>query len=167
VPCEIVGRELRVNDDEVLLHWSLVAFPQTRIGRIPPSAYISAISGPDGSGHYTLTVELNLYTDPNALGGLPTDDAAAFRVNDVVTVLNTDGSDASSANTQEVQSISGQLIVIDGNFAGNLAAGQVLVFGDRADAISAQYDYFVYEAATTDSPPNIGSSTDEPWRYGE
>jgi len=167
VPCEIVGRELRVNDDEVLLHWSLVAFPQTRIGRIPPSGYIETVSGPDGSGNYQVTVAANLYTDPNALGGLPTDDAAAFRVSDVVTVLDTDGSDASSANTQEVQSISGQRIVIDGNFAGNLAAGQVLVFADRADAISAQYDYFVYEAATTDSPPNIGASSDEPWRYGE
>ena len=52
--------------------------------------------------------------------------------------------------------------MIDGNFSGALAAGKVLVFSDRASAVSAQYDYFVYFAATTDTPPNIGTSTDKP-----
>jgi len=167
VACEIVGREVALDEKGARISFDLVAFTEARIGRVSASAYIVGTSGPDGDGNYALDLASNLYTDAASLGDLPTDDAGGFRALDVVTLCNADGSDGASTVTQAVVSVSGDRVVIDGNFSGSLAAGKVLVFSDRASAVSAQYDYFVYFAATTDTPPNIGASTDKPWRYGE
>ena len=167
VACEIVGREIAVNEAGASIAFDLVAFTEARIGRVSASGFIMSVSGPDGGGNYTLTMNSNLYTDDASLSGLPTQDAASFRVGDVVTLANLDGSDAASTATQIVTTVSGDTVTIDGNFGGALAAKLVLVFSDRASAVSAEYDYFVYYAGQGDTPPNIGASTDKPWRYGE
>lgn len=167
VACEVVSRELAVNEDAAGFSFGLLAFTESRIGRVSASGYILGTSGPDGSGDFTLDLADNVYTDSQSLGLLPTLDADAFRAGDVVTLANLDGSDAASTTTQIVQSVTGSQAVIDGNFGGALTAGAVLVFSDRAASVTAQHDFFVYFAATTDSPPNIGASTDKPWRFGE
>jgi len=167
VACEIVGREIAVNDDGAKIGFDLVAFTEARVGRVSASGYILSVTGPDGSGNYTLDLNSNTYTDAASLGSLPVTDAASFRALDVVTLASLDGADAASTATQIVQSVSGDQVVLDGNFSGSLAAGTVLVFSDRASSIAAQYDYFVYFAGQTDTPPNIGTSADKPWRFGE
>jgi len=167
VACEITDREISVNEGGVGLGFKLLAFTTTRVGRVSASGYTTGLSGPDGSGDYTLDIAENVYTDPHSVGGLPTTDAASFRAGDAVTLQNLDGSDAAATATQIVQSVSSTQVVIDGNFSSALATGLVLIFADRASAVSDQHDGYVYFAGQTDSPPNIGSSTDKPWRYGE
>jgi len=167
VACEIIGREISATPDYTGIRFTLLAFATTRTGRVSPSAYIMGTSGPDGDGNYTLTVASTLYTDPASLGTLPTNDAQAFTAGDIITLSNTDGSDAASTVTQAVESVAADTVVINGNFSGALAAGLIVVYADRSAAVSDQYERFVYFAATTDSPPNVGSSTDKPWRFGE
>jgi len=160
VPLEVVGRELAISKKRAGFRWKLLGnAPGMRFGRVPPSAYVSSVSG---AGPYTVTVDANRYTSSDARGGLPTTDADGFRAADVVKILDLDGTEADSG-TQIVNSIGTNQIVIDGNFSGNLASGQVLAFADRADAVTAQHDYFVYWS----NGSVIGATSDLPWHYGE
>jgi len=165
---EIFGKEIRIGPGAgTAIAWRLLAFgPDLRFGRICPSAYIVA-QGAAGGGDFDLTIMSSLYTSADAGTKLPTSDDASFTAGDVVTLVNPDGSDAAATNTQIVQSTTPAGITVDGDFSGNLAAGLILVYADRAAAVSAQHTKFVFWAAKTDTPPNIGASTDEPWRFGE
>jgi len=163
--CEITAREIPVRPDSTHYAATLVSFgPALRIGRIPPSASIASFSG---SGPYVVTVISNRYTQTDAVGDLPVTDAAAFTVGDVVMLLNLDGSDAGSSTTATITTISGSDITIDGNFGGALAAAKVIAYATRADAVAQQSDSYVFVASEQDAPPDIGTSGDRPWRWGE
>jgi hypothetical protein len=88
-------------------------------------------------------------------------------VDDVVMLLNLDGSDAGSSTTATITTISGNDITIDGNFGGALAVAKVIAYAPRASAAAQQSNTYVYVASDQDAPPDIGTSGDRPWRWGE
>lgn len=109
-----------------------------RIGRIAQAARVSSVSG------NAATVLANRYTHADADDqGYPDADAEAFQVGDALWLLNPDGSRVGSAS-QDVVSVAGNVITLDGNFAGALAADLILVtaaVGDSNDRQTAAYAY--------------------------
>jgi hypothetical protein len=84
-------------------------------------------------------------------------------------IMDRDVSNAGGASTQTVVAASATSITVDGNFGGSLtmAGGEFLAYADRDTSVAAQYENYVHMAGKTDSPPNIQSSTDTPWRFGD
>lgn len=142
-----------------VIAWTLLCYPGRLGGRIAPSALIASVAS------NTATVEANEYTEADAAGELPATDAAAFTTGDKVILATVDGARVGGGGTQTVVSVSGDDIELDGNFGGELIAGRVLVFADRADAASQQYTGYVYLA--DEATQTVGASTDAVWRYAE
>ena len=165
LPAEIVSRALVVDPPRIGFDFAALGFGAgVKIGRISPSGSIASSAGPSG-GNYTLTLRANRYTETDAIGGLPVVDAAAFSALDVVCLLALDGGQA-SATTQIVQSVSGNDVVVNGNFGGALANDLILVFAQHGAAASQQTDGYVY-LADAHGNGDIGTSGDDPWRFGE
>ena len=165
LPCEIVSRKLAIAPPRVGFDFELLGYgAEVKIGKIAPSGSIASSLGPSG-GHYTLTLRANRYTHTDALGGLPVADAAAFMAGDKVILLNADGTTV-AGGVQIVISVSGNDVVVDGNFGGNLADDLIIAFATRGDAISAQHTAYTYWADARGNG-DVGTSGDAPWRYGE
>lgn len=130
-----------------------------KIGYVAPSANVASVSG------NVATTTTNRYTQADSLGGLPTDDAAAFSVDDVVKLIDRSGAELASGATQIVQSIAGADITLDGDFGGALAAGTVLTYADRADTTADQAASWVHAADR--ATQTVGATTETPWRWGE
>ena len=69
-------------------------------------------------------------------------------------------------NTDGVLSITGNDVVIDGHFGGNLADNLILAYATRTDAVSAQHTAYTYWADAR-GYGDVGTSGDAPWRFGE
>jgi hypothetical protein len=132
---------------------------KVRIGRIAPSAHVASVST------NTATCTANRFTSGDALGGLPTTDAAAFSIEDAVKLVTHDGSELASGATQAVVSIVGNAIELDGNFSGALAADTFLTYADYTDAESRQTERYAY--ASDQATQTVGDGTEAPWVWGE
>jgi hypothetical protein len=159
-PAQVEQRTLEVTPDHgARLIWDLIAYGGGgRFGRVGPSADINVVVG------NAATVTANRYAHIDAPSDLPSTDAAGFLVDDVVALKNRDGSSA-AAGTQIVQNVVGNVITLDGNFGGALAADKLLVYADRASAVAQQYETFTFWADQTQL--TVGASADDPWTYGE
>lgn len=133
--------------------------PAVRAGRIAPSAIVSSVT------NTTATVTANRFTHSDAVGGLPTTDAADFAVGDVLALVNLDGTDAASSTTQTIVSISGNDIDLDGDFGANLAANLLLIYVDYDQAASQQQQdrAFMADAAAL----TVGAAGPAPFNFGE
>ena len=162
---EIVSREVPVTPGDTHISFHVYSYgPGIRLGRIAPSAHVATFSG---SGPYTVTVTTNLYCRTDAINSWPTADAGAFAADDVVILLNPDGSVASGANTETISGVSGNDITVPGNWGGALAADLIVVFADRGAARAEQHTTYCYVASDARTPPDVGGSGDAPWRWGE
>lgn len=132
---------------------------RVRIGVIAPSAVVTSVST------NTATVAANRFTASDNTDSLPTTDAAAFAVDDVVKLCSLDGAALASGATQIVSSISGNDITLDGNFSGALASGTVITYADRDDTTATQYNKYVHLA--DQATQTVGASTQTPWVWGE
>lgn len=155
--CEVRERSINMDLNRgVWIEHHIRAYGQAaRVGRRSASAYIDSVSGS------TATVVTNLYTRPDAVG-LPTTDAAAFQVDDVVRLINLDGTEA-DAGTQAVVSVSGDDVELDGDFSGSLAQDLVLVFANADEVTSDQIDNYAFRA----NEDTITVDGGEPYVYGE
>lgn len=166
VQAEMLERELRISvggedSDGIYLHARLLGYgPAIKVGRISASANITAVNSV-----VICTVTANRFTQDDAAGGLPTTDASAFAVDDIVQLLNRDGTDGGGGQTQLILDITGNDITLDGNFGGNLAANKILVYANADDAVAQQTDDFAFFADEDDQ--TVGTGTDGPWIMGE
>jgi len=130
-----------------------------RLGRIAQAARVSSVSG------NAATVLANRYTHTDADDqGYPDADAEAFVAGDELWLTNPDGSRVGSA-TQTVVSVVGNVITLDGNFAGALAANLVLIAADAADAVTRQLE--AYSFMRTGAGGTGSTETRFFWRWGE
>jgi hypothetical protein len=130
-----------------------------RLGRIAQAARVSSVAT------NAATVLANRYTHTDADDqGYPDADAEAFVVGDVLWLTNPDGSRVGSA-TQTVVSVSGNVITLNGNFAGALAADLVLIAADAADAVTRQLE--AYSFMRTGAGGTGSTETRFFWRWGE
>lgn len=163
VVCKVLSRTLEVGD-RVVIKWELAAYGSVgRFGRVCPSGMIDGVAGND------VTLVDNRYTDPSSLHGLPTSDAAAFRVGDRVRLRTRGGLEVVTAPTyQTVLGVAGNVLTLDGNFgaSASFTTGTVLEWVDRTDSVAAMHDGFVFLAAST-PPLVIGGTSQTPWQYGE
>ena len=158
VLAEILEREPNLSLDKISARLRLIGWPDVRVGKVCPVGYVEGVSTNDAA------ITSSRYTKSDAPAPLPTTDAAAFSVGDVVKISNLDGTDADSG-TETVDSIVGDVLTLSGNFSGNLAAGQVIRYADAADAATQQLAAFIHFASTSNNL--IGGTTREPWAYGE
>lgn len=161
VVCEKLEGEVRVplNDCAHVATRLRGYGPGSLVAKVCPSAYITAVST------NTATVSANRYTESDATGGLPTTDAAAFAVGDVVRLVALDGQDT-GGGTQVITGISGNDITLDGNFSANLTTGEVLVYAgfDDVDTSNGQDTDFAY---MSDRSTTTKGTSGEPNVYGE
>ena len=165
----VLSREFQLRDRaDMGIEWEILSYGyDARFGRVAPSAYINEVTQ-DGS-NYVCTVASSMFAVANAQNNLPTSDADAFSVGDEVILMDPDVSNAGGASTQTIVALTSTTITIDGNFGGALTmtGGEFLGYADRDTSVAAQHQRYVYLAGKTDSPPNIQSSTDSPWRFGD
>ena len=156
---EVMQREPRIDTERgVWLQDRLTVYPSERLSqRVAPAAWVLSVST------NTATVLANRFTESDATGGLPTNDAAAFDVDDVVRLVGLDGTSAGGA-TQTVTAVSGDTITLDGDFSGNLAADTVIVFAGYDDAAEEQLTTYAWCA---ESDLRVGTSNGLPSHYGE
>lgn len=129
------------------------------VGRIAPAGWVTANNGAD-----QVTLTANRTTQSDAAGGLPTTDAQAFTVGDVVKLVNLDGTEV-SADTETVDGISGNDITLSGNFAGNITNSVWLIYVDADNATTPQNENFAFFADKANQ--TIGTGSDAPRVYGE
>lgn len=165
VPSEILEREI-ISDEEdgVYARWRLLGYgSDQRVARIAPSAIIESFVGD------VATVAANRFTSADALNGLPTTDAAAFTVGDLVRLVDLTGAALTSTGAgsppESIDGISGNDITLSGDFGGLLAADTILVFADAAEADTPQYESFAFMGARNAAPAVAGSI--DLYEYGE
>jgi len=142
--------------------WTLSGYgPAARFGRIAPSALVASVA------LNTATVEPNRATTTDgAVAGLPSNDAAAFEVGDVVELRTRGGAFwGSGFETVISTDAAASEIELSGNFAGNMIAGIVIAFSTHANAAAEQKSSYVFLADR--AARTIGTSADQPWQYGE
>ena len=165
----VLSREFQLQDRENMgIEWVILSYGyDARYGRVAPSAYINEVTQ-DGS-NYVCSVASSMFCVANAQNSLHTSDGDAFNVDDKVMLMDRDVSNAGGASTQTVVAATSTTITIDGNFGGALTmgGGEFLAYADRDTSVADQHEKYVYLAGKTDSPPNIQSSTDSPWRFGD
>lgn len=162
VPVEITGKVARLEADFAGYEWAIIGYGpnSTKVGRVSPAARIISIAG---TGPYVCTVYANRYTDPNATGGLPTSDAAAFTIGDVLMLCFTSGL-RQGVGTQAITALGTNTITIDGNFGGALVATRILQYALASECTQTQQDRFVFFADKTANDIQTGV---DPWIYGE
>lgn len=160
---KITSKKETISRERVDITWDAVSYPAGRVGRLAPSARVSG--APTGS---VVPVSANRYTDPQARGGLPSTDAAAFRVGDRVCLKSRGGLRVTTTPAyQTVTAIGSNTLTLDGTFGGapELTTGGVLAYVDRSEATTTQAEAFVFlsDRATR----TVGATTETPWTYGE
>jgi hypothetical protein len=133
--------------------------PSLRAGRISASADVVSF---DGEGPVVVQVEPNRYTAPDAVG-LPTNDAEAFAVDDVVRLVDSAGNDI-GGTTQVVTAVGSGELTLDGTFGGNLATDATIVYADADESTTTQRGRYVYMGGL--SSFNISGTADPLWQYG-
>lgn len=130
-----------------------------RLGRIAQAARVSSVAT------NAATVLANRYTHTDADDqGYPDADAEAFQVGDVLWLTNPDGSRVGAA-TQTVVSVVGNVVTLNGNFAGALAGDLILIAAEAADATTRQLG--AYSFMRTGAGGTGSSETRFFWRWGE
>ena len=130
-----------------------------RLGRIAQAARVSSVAT------NAATVLSNRYTHTDADDqGYPDVDAESFRVGDEVHLTNPDGSRIGTAS-QTVVSVVGNVVTLDGNFSGALAADTILVTAAASDAVARQTA--AYSFMRTGAGGTGSSETRFFWRWGE
>lgn len=129
------------------------------VGRVCPSARVSSVSVNDA------TITQNRYTHSDVLGGLPVTDAKGFAIGDVLKLKAVDGLDLAAGARQTITNIVGNVISLNGNFGGALAADRILVFCNRDNQAAQQYADRVSLADLT--ALTVGASAQPPWSWGE
>lgn len=154
---EIEEREPVLKRDEIFVRLKMRGYGTgLNVGRIAPAAIITGVAG------NVATVAANRFTKTDATGGLPNTDASAFTVDDVVNLVNLDGTDASSG-TQIITNISGNDITLDGDFGGDLNEDLVLVFASAEFSNAQQTDNYSYMSDLD----RLGVDATSPYVYGE
>lgn len=135
--------------------------PEARVGRIAPAAHVT------GSAGSVATCTVNRYTQPDALGGLPTTDVGAFSVGDVVTLCDASGAPNGAAGTETVLSIDegASEIEFSGDFNGELGINAIVVYASAGAITSTQRTRYTYLAGKANQ--TIAESGDPAWVYGE
>jgi len=157
---EVWERELRFDPDGAGAYVRLTAaLYSARVGWVCPAAHVASVSDS------TATVTTSRYTYPDSgASDLPATDAAAFAVGDIVLLRDLDGSRV-GGDTQEILSISGDDIELDGTFSGALAADTVITYADYADVTATQTASWVFFADLDDQ--DIGTTGIAAWLWGE
>jgi len=164
----VFERTPSLTPEEGLTHDLTVILTQGRYGRIPPCARIVSVVDTGGPIR-EITVTANRYTHSDALDSLPTTDAAAFAVGDVIRMRSRNGVYYSSVATPIV-AISGNVISVSGTFGGLLTAGVgtaglLLSYQDSSGAAVQQTDNYVFWADAVNR--TIGATALPPWQYGD
>lgn len=159
--CEVQERQILADlQDGLTVNLSVRRYSQrTRIGRVAPAAYVESVSSNEA------TVATNRYTEPDAPGGLPTTDASAFTVGDILIRIDPDGAILGSAATETVVSISGDVIELTGDFSGALTAGDILTYALADDTSATQLARYAHAADR--ATQTVGSTTDPAFIFGE
>lgn len=118
--------------------------PTANVGKIGPAADITGVTG------NVCTVAANTYTATDAPSPLPTNDALAFTVGDVVKLVNASG--VPFPGVQEVTGRSTSSITLDGDFSNELAIGTTLIYADYSEVTLRQTNEYVF--------------FDRNWRFG-
>lgn len=146
--------------DPLTIEAVLDVFPSdTQIARrIAPSARVTSVSS------NTATVQGARYTrstTDSPVDDLPTTDASAFAVGDVVQLKTPAGVKLASGSTQTITATSGNTITLDGNFGGALATATVITTAPYDDATATQQARCGYQAGddlrigTGDAPATL------------
>lgn len=135
--------------------------PEARVGRVAPAAVCS------GGGGFVWSFSANVYTSSDALGGLPTQDVAAFSIGDVVTLVDAAGVVNVSAGTETVVDVlpGSNELEFTGDFNGELGVGSIVVFTTSGTASAEQRARYAFIASKTDQV--IPGSGDLANVYGE
>lgn len=160
---KVTSKREVIDRDRVEIEWGVVSLPETRAGRIAPTARISGAA----TGN-VIPVTANRYTDPAARAGLPSTDADAFRVGDRVRLTTRGGlTIATTPPYQTVVAIGTNTLELDGDFGGSasVAAGTLINYVAHADATQAQREAFVF--LSDDATRTVGASDETAWQYGE
>lgn len=138
---------------------ALAYMPGVRVGRISAAGRASGDSTDDGT-NTTLVIEANHYTAPDAGNGLPTSDAAAFVVGDVITAISNAGVPTGALRT--VISIGADTLVISGT--GVVPDLTTVIYAQRPDQVAQQYAEYV---SFGDRSGVIAGTSQSLWHYGE
>lgn len=167
---EVYGELSRVRphldpDRGFWFEWEAISFgPNVRVKKIAPAARIVSWSGTEA------TVTSNRYTSSDAPSPLPTNDALAFSVGDLVELRSRAGVDLAPGVKETVTAVATDKLELTGDFGGALTvgtgnAGQILRYASSAVASSVQLDGFVFWADR--STRTVGATTRAPSHYGE
>lgn len=161
MPIEVltVEPELTDEDGSILSVEALGYGSGLRVGRVSASGRASAGSTPSG-GNVVVSLEANVFTAPDATGGLPTTDAAAFTVGDFVRVVS--AALVPTGAAREVLAVGTNSLTLAGSTA--VSSGAILTFAAYADQSTRQrtrYVSFADRATLT-----VGASGPT-WHYGE
>jgi hypothetical protein len=150
VPCEVVRSGHVISGREVMSEQSLVAYESGLNKNIAPSALITVVLGD------VATVEQNLFTHDDALGGLPVTDQSAFYVGQIVGLRDAAG--VLISGTQEIIDITADEIELDGDFGGLMVAGCVLVLPIMTSALAADVTSYGFLGLASDNSILTGES---------
>ncbi len=146
------SREVRFDNGAYLrLTLDLFVNEALETRRIAPAARVTAVIS------NTATVQPNRYTSTNGFGGLPTTDASAFDVGDVVACRQISG--VPRSGTQTVTAINGNDITLDGDFSGGLTAGDTIFTASITSAAASDVAIYAFTAddglALDSGPPHL------------
>lgn len=127
-------------------------------GLVAPSGRIASASGAD------ITLTANRYTDPSSIDGLPTVDAAAFEVGDVVWIRDRAGvAIVTSPTTNTVLAVDGNVLTLAADWAAYATAGRILEVATFANASDEQRETIAYMA---DEASQLIDSDAQAFRFG-
>lgn len=139
-----------------------------KYGRVSATGAIVSVvlNGSD----YDVTLAENRYTFATNALGLPVSDNKAFKVDQVLRLIDKKGTDIGAGTETVVVAPSGSTVLkISGNFSGNLAVGtgnaeDSLVFANFDEVIAGQGSDYAYFA---DADGKLGAGDKDPFNYTE
>lgn len=127
-------------------------------GLVAPSGRIASASGAD------VTLTANRYTDPSSIDGLPTVDAEAFEVGDVVWIRDRAGvAVVTSPTTNTVLAVDGNVVTLASDWSAYATAGRILEVATFANASDEQRETIAFMA---DEASQLIDSDAQAFRFG-
>jgi hypothetical protein len=157
--CKVESKRRSLSPEGLSIGWQLVSWgEQGPTARVSPSARVASVAGA------AVTVTATRYTDSTAVD-LPTSDAAAFSVGDVLIATTRAGAlIATTPSTTTVQSIGSNQITLADDWSAYLSAGDVLSYARANDVTAAQKAAYAFMADDTFGTPG---DSGEAYTWGE
>lgn len=154
---QVIALEHDYKSSAVTLTLMQIGTSAKRYGRVAPAGKITAWN----SGTKTITIESNSFTDSRSNRFRNARDSDSFAVGDKIQVF--DSSLSNSGDVLEVQSVSGDDIVVDVVPASDTpTAGGYITYADYDDCTSSQKNTRVF---MSDENETLGAATDAPYYY--